>query len=163
MIRHGLVLSVFTDDELAALREQEGVTATAKAIAQNVDADQRFYLTTMREIIDACERPFHARRELLLRITRHLQEDRNSPTFPLVAGRILLVDLEPGHRWQAVDRAACEGWLLALAHATGGPPPPYTHNPQTGLPYEVSTDTTRVLVRHARAGEPDEAIIVPKR
>lgn len=161
MIRHGLVLSVFSDAEIEELREETGVGATAKAVSENVDADERYYLQAMREIIDACDQPYHQRRELLEKIARHLQDERNAPDFPLIAGRILLVGFDAGHRQQAQDRAACEGWLLALCHATNQQPPDLTHNPQTGRAYQVQREETRVVVTNARAGEPDEAIIVP--
>jgi hypothetical protein len=162
MIRHGYLLSVLSSDELTEIRKEAGSTATAKAIAANVDEDQLYYLETMREIIDGCERPYHARRELLQKITRHLQETRSSPQFPLVAGRILLVDIDLGHRRQAMERAHVEGWVLTLSAATGEELPPLTTNPQTGLPYEVARESHRILVHHARAGEPDETIIAPR-
>lgn len=162
MIRHGYLLSVLSTEELAAIRQEAGASATAKAIAANVDEDQRYYLETMREIIESCQRPYYERRELLHKLARHLQETRNSPRFPLVAGRILLVDLDVAHQRQAQERAQVEGWALALCLATGVDAPPYATNPQTGLAYEIEREPHRILVHHARAGEADEAIIAPR-
>ncbi len=161
MIRHGLVLSIFTDDELKDLGSGAGASATAKAIAKDVDTDQRYYLKAMREMIAACEQPYYQRRAVLQQIRDDLQRNRNAPDFPIVAGRILLTDLDGGHRWQAKDRAACEGWAIALCVATGASPPAYTLNPETGVAYAVQHEVTRVVLQHSRAGEPDEAVIVP--
>ena len=157
----GLVLSIFTDAELIEMREEAGVSATAQAIAQDVDADERYYLAAMRDVIAACEQPFFERKVLLEQITRNLQKDRNSPNFPIVAGRVLLADLIGGHRRQAQDRAACEGWCMALCLATAAPAPDFVQNPETGVKYDAHPEETRIVVHHARAGEPDEAIIVP--
>lgn len=161
MIRHGLVLSILTDKELEELSEEAGITATAKAIAQDVDVDEAFYLETMRDVIAACDKPYHQRRKLLKNIELNLQDRRADPKFPLIAGRVLLVDLDTGHLRQAKDRAACEGWLMALSLALGDDVPPFTHNPETGKAYEWEREGTRILVRNARAGEADEAIVVP--
>jgi hypothetical protein len=161
MIRHGLVLSVFTDKELKDLSEEAGISATAKAIAKDVDRDEQYYLNTMRQVIAACDQPYHERRKLLERIGEELHDKRFDPDFPLVAGRILLLDLDAGHRRQAADRATCEGWLIALCLATDVPPPAFTRNPETGAAYVIEREPTRILLHHARATAPDEAIIVP--
>jgi hypothetical protein len=73
----------------------------------------------------------------------------------------LLIGIDEAMRHQARDRAACEGWLIALSLATGTEPPALERNPQTGRAYEVEQEQQRVIVCNARAGEPDEAIIVP--
>ncbi|HTN77217.1 MAG TPA: hypothetical protein VL096_18290 [Pirellulaceae bacterium] len=162
MIRHGYVLSILTDDELSKLRQEAGVSPTAKGIIKNIDADERFYVDTMRELIAACEKPYHQRRELILKVNQHLKDTEQTPQYPLIAAKILLVDVEAGHRLQAEDRAACEGWLLALSAALGEELPPYKNNPLTGVAYTLERDEGRILVHNALIGEPAEAIIVPR-
>jgi hypothetical protein len=162
MIRRGLVLSVFSEKELSELRAGAGATATARAIQHDVDADERYYLVTMRSLIDCCQQPYWERRERLDQMSEELQQNQSGPHFPLVAARILLIGIDEAMRQQARDRAACEGWLLALSLATGKEPPSFDCNPQTGRAYHIEQEQQRVIVRHARAGEPDEAIVVPR-
>jgi hypothetical protein len=75
-----------------------------------------------------------------------LQQVRNAPQFPLVAGRLLLVDMEKGHALQARDRACCEAWALGLAGASGREPPPYKVSPLWGGKYEVDRGDRLVKV-----------------
>jgi hypothetical protein len=161
MIRRGLVLSVFSGKELAELRAGAGASATAKAIQRNVDADERYYLTTMRALLESCQLPYWERRERLDQLSDELQQNRNAPEFPLIAAKILLIGIDEAMRQQARDRAACEGWLMALSLATNAEPPAFERSPHTGRAYAVEREEQRVLVRHARAGEPDEAIVLP--
>lgn len=161
MIRHGMVLSVLSDDEMREISGGAGISATAKAIAKDVDRDEAFYLAKMRAIIARCDEPYFVRRRMLEDLRDELQAARNDKGFPVVAGRVLLTDLDAGHRLQAKDLAACEGWRIALAAATGAPTPHLSINPETGLAYTLEREATRVVVRQARAGEPDEAIVVP--
>src|SRR5690606_13178354 len=98
MIRGGYLLSILSEQELQTLRQEAGISSTVKAVARHIDADQHYYLAAMREVIDACDMPFFERRQRLAKIEHDLREIRNSPEFPLVAGRLLLTDLVAGHR-----------------------------------------------------------------
>jgi hypothetical protein len=163
MIRHGYLLSVLSAEELGQLQREAGVVATAAAIQKNLDRDEWYYTSIQRELIAACAQPYFERRQVLAKIKSQLDELRGTPDYPLVAGRILLVELDAGHRRQAEDRALCEGWLIALSAATQAPPPELTQNPLTGAAYTVRQEETRVVVDNARADTPREPIIVPLR
>ncbi len=162
MIRHGYVLSVLTEDELAALRKEPGVSATAKAIQKHIEADERYYATTMREIITACEQPYYQRHNLLVKVEQYLKETELSPEFPMVAGKILLTHLDTSHRRQAHDLAAMEGWHLLLCAATDEPLPAYEVNPSNGKPYKLQAEVQRVLLYNSWLEEVDEPLMVPK-
>ena len=78
-----------------------------------------------------------------------LQEDlagkRNTPEFPFVAGRLLLVDVERGQAIAARDRAHCEAWAIALALALEEEPA-YRTNPLSGRPYQQQRQGTPIVV-----------------
>jgi hypothetical protein len=85
-------------------------------------------------------------------LRRDLHNRRNSSDFPLVAGRLLLLDVEKGHVIQARDRANCEAWVLALALACAEKPPGFGNNPLTGRPYRVERDGKTILVYDVGTG-----------
>lgn len=160
MIRGGYLLSILSEQELQTLRQEAGISSTVKAVARHIDADQHYYLAAMREVIDACDMPFFERRQRLAKIEHDLREIRNSPEFPLVAGRLLLTDLVAGHRAQAQDLAQCQAWYLALALASGAEPPSLIH-PETGMAHAAENDGYRVLVRLAQSNGGEQTLIVP--
>ena len=146
LVRAGRLAELLTEEELKRFAE-EGILDEFPAAAQrNVNPDELFYLQTMRKIIDACARPYFEREKTLIGIREELQEGRNSPQFPLVAARLLLVDVDKGHALQARDRACCEAWALALAVASGRQPPSYQVSPLWGGKYEVAVGDGLVTV-----------------
>ncbi len=164
LVRAGRLVELLTEDELKRFAE-EGILEDLPAAAQrNVNPDERFYLAAMRKIIGACARPYFEREEILLAIREELQGGRNSPQFPLVAGRLLLVDIEKGHALQARDRACCEAWALALAVASGRQPPPFEVSPLWGGQYRIVDRDGLVTVWGARPDEGNDfpAAEVPK-
>lgn len=158
MIRHGYLLSILTNEELTDLRQKAGVSATAQGVQTNIDNDERFYLETMRSSLAACDQPYYERRETITALQTRLRDSEQTPQYPLVAATILLVDFDEGQRRLAQERAACEGWAIALATATGQAAPPFQMNPLTGEPYQQQQEATRVLVSQAI----DQTIIVPR-
>lgn len=158
MIRHGYLLSILTNEELADLRQKAGVSATAQGVQTNIDHDERFFLETMRTFIAASDQPYYQRREAIAALQTRLRDSEPTAQYPLVAATILLVDFDEGQRRLAQERAACEGWAIALATATGQPAPPFQHNPLTGELYRQEQEATRVLVSQALG----ETIVVPR-
>jgi hypothetical protein len=153
LVRAGRLAELLTGEELERFAE-EGILEELPAAAQrNVNPDELFYLQAMRKIIDACARPYFERQKTLIGIREELQEGRNSPQFPLVAARLLLVDMDKGHVLQARDRACCEAWALALAVASGRQPPSYQVSPLWGGKYEVAVGDGLVTVCSARPNE----------
>ncbi|MFH1924382.1 MAG: hypothetical protein ABIP48_31405 [Planctomycetota bacterium] len=162
LVRAGRLADLLTDEEMLRFAD-EGILGDLPAAAQrNVNEDELYYLETMREVIDGCSRPYHERIKTFKSIRQALHEKRNSPEFPLVAGRILLLEFETGHAIQAEDRANCEAWALALALASGNQQPPYQVSPFSGVEYEVARRDGRVIVRGASpkeyAGMPPVAV-----
>jgi hypothetical protein len=137
LVRAGRLSELLTEEEIVQFAA-EGILDDLPAEAQrNVNGDEAFYLEAMRKIIEGCRRPYYRRTEVFASIREDLHGDRTSPDFPLVAGRLLLVDIRKGHALQARDRARCEPWALALAAAAGLKPPEYRISPLSGQPYKV--------------------------
>jgi hypothetical protein len=147
LVRDGQYLSLLSLDEVADLRERRTLEPTVRAVMRHLDDDQRFYLRTMRTVIDASRQPYYQRKEILAAIRRELVELESSSEYPLVAGQILLADLERAHLRQAEDRAATMGWIAALASAAGRELPGLPPNPLTGEPFVVEREASAVTVR----------------
>jgi len=145
-VRAGRVVELLTEEEFKRFAEEETLRDLPGATRRNVNEDELYYLETMRKIIEACANPYYKRRALFESIRQDLHHKRNSTLFPLVAGRLLLVDIEKGHVIQARDRANCEAWSLGLAAALGKERPPYRINPLTGSEYEVRKEDGQVTV-----------------
>lgn len=137
MVRDGRLLD-WLGPEIIELSRNENVNDLAAAARRSVNQDELYYLKTMRAVIDRCRQPYYQRIALFDTIVNELQELRNSSEFPLVAARFLLPGVQPGHQWQAHDRANWEAWTLALASATGRSPPPNLVNPLTGEHYQLT-------------------------
>lgn len=146
VVRDGNLISVLTEEEIQQFAAEGILEELPKAAQRTVNQDELYYLETMRKIIDSCSQPYHVRAALLESIRDDLHKKRNSPDFPLVAGRLLLPDMEKGHAIQALDRANCEAWALALAHGAGCDPPAYKTNPLTGKQYKVDQQEGLVTV-----------------
>lgn len=163
VIRDGRVRWLLTPEE-AELLQQEGVLDQLdEPDVDWLEADEWFYLETMRAMIQACQQPYVTRQEFFENLWSHLQRRRNHADFPLIAARILLKDVENGHQIQASDRARCEAWSLALATAAGRDRPPYEVNPLTGQSYRVVTTETQVSVWNVAdvTGGPELPVTVP--
>jgi hypothetical protein len=160
LVRDGHFASLLTSDELAKLQSEGRLDALLEEIPQTVDADEHFYLAAMRQVIAACDRPFHLRVKLLDDIESQLAAKHGTSEFPTVAATILLPKMRRAHERLARDRALCEGWALALAMASGLEPPSFPANPVTGSPYVVRREEARVTVEHiGGAGETRAAVI----
>jgi len=163
LVRAGRLEDLLTPKEIAQFAE-EGILKELPAAAQRtVNQDELYYLRTIRQIIDGCARPYYTRAELFEGIRLDLHEKRNSPEFPVVAARLLLVDIEKGQAIQAQDRAACEAWALALALASGGQQPDYRINPLSGEPYQVERQQGVITVWGVLPGDAagDPTVLVP--
>lgn len=151
LVREGALLILLTEEEVKDFEREGDLRILAKAARRNADRDQIYYLETMRQVIEACEKPPHARLELLNSITGELEERRGASDYPLVAGRLLLKELDAAHAIQARDRANWEAWAVALEVATGGGPGK-TVNPLTGKPYIVTRENSLVIVSGIATG-----------
>ncbi len=145
LVREGALLLLLTEAEVEEFRREGDLRVVAAAARRNADRDQLYYLETMRRVIQACEKPYHARLPLLESIDLELQKRWGTPDYPLVAGRLLLKDLAAAHAMKALDRANWEAWSLALAVATGESPPPLV-NPLTGRPYDIVREDAQIIV-----------------
>ncbi len=161
LVREGHYLSLLPADEVEQLRSQQSLEATARAAVRNIDADERFYLQAMRQLIEACERPYYERRDALAAISRELRDKEQTSEYPLIAGSLLLADLETAHRRQAEDLARCQAWLVALGTALGRDAPGgasqvfgarhaerdgHVANPLTGAAYQIERTPLAVTV-----------------
>jgi hypothetical protein len=163
VVRAGRLVELLTPAEIDEFK-REGILKDLPVAAQRtVNQDEIYYLRAMREIIDGCSRPFYARTEAFAAIRQDLQEKRNSPEFPIVAARLLLVAIENGQAIQAQDRAACEAWALALALAAGRQRSTSAVNPLTGQPYQVAREQGVVLVWDVLPGDSrkNPTVLVP--
>ena len=137
LVRVGGLIVLLTDEEIEAFKEEGILNAMPAAARRNVNDDEFYYLQAMRKVIQGCGRPYFERLQIFESIRNDLQQKRNSTEFPLVAGRLLLPDIEKVHLVQAQDRTNCETWALALAIAAGVEPPSYELKPVTGKKYEI--------------------------
>ena len=146
MVRDGKVLDLMTVEEMEAFEKDKLDKSLVANTRQTVDADEAFYMQAMRQVIESCEKPYHERQKILKQINLELQKRWDSPEYPIVAGRLLLKDLERAQLVQARDRANAEAWALALAAALGAPPPEFKLSPVTGKPYRVQRKEDRIEV-----------------
>ena len=146
LVRAGRLVALLTEEEVKRFAAEEILRELPAAAQRNVNQDEIYYLEAMRTIIEACAEPYYKRRDVFESIRQDLHQKRNSPQFPLVAGRLLLVDIEKGHAVQARDRASCEAWALALAVASGNKRPPYQVSPLSGVEYEIVREDGQATV-----------------
>ena len=145
LVREGALLILLTEQEIDEFQREGDLRALALSARRNADRDQLYYLETMRQVIESCQRPPHSRLPLFESIQQELQQRRGSPDFPFVAGRLLLTQLAAAHAIQSRDRANWEAWALALATATGQNLPQQI-NPLTGKPFEVAREDSLIVV-----------------
>ncbi len=121
---------------------------------RHIDQDERYYLDAMRRIIDGCKQPLYTRGKIFGQIRRELAQWPSSEGHPVIAEELLLANMYEAHAIQARDRAHCEVWALALAHAARRPKPDFTVNPETGKPYVLEEDRDKglILLRNVDTG-----------
>ncbi len=160
VVRDGRLRWLLTPEEFMLLKEEGVLDQLLHPAPRDLEADEWFYLQTMRQMIRACDQPYYERRDFFQELWQSLQARRNASDFPIVAARILLKDVENGHRIQARDRALCEAWSLALAAASGRQQPEYTTNPLSGQTYRVVDGEHRITVWNVGDGTPEDALPV---
>jgi hypothetical protein len=153
LIRAGRLMELLTEDEVRIFSDEGILHDLQAATNRNVDADELFYLQSMRRVIEACDRPYYERKALFAEIRKTLHAERNAADFPVAAARLFLPNLEAAHEIQAQDRARTEAWAIALALAVGRERPAYDRNPCSGKPYRKSVEPTRVSVWTDQAGD----------
>jgi hypothetical protein len=146
LVRDGRLLSLLTPEEKLRFRRLGLYDELEESVAAGIDADEMYYLSAMRRLIAACDKPYHQRTALLKAIRGELLDLHGTAQYPLVADTLLLADFEAGLRLQALDRARFEAWLLALRAAISPMPPSAGVNPLTGEPFHLSLDDRRVQV-----------------
>ncbi|MDP6557360.1 MAG: hypothetical protein QGG71_22030, partial [Pirellulaceae bacterium] len=87
---------------------------------------------------------------------------RDSLAYPLVADLILWKNVQEGQRLQALDRARCEAWSIALAASVGAPRPAYNINPLTGRRYIIDPRPDKVIVDGIDPNRGASPIIIPR-
>jgi hypothetical protein len=162
LVRGGYLLSLFTYDEVREYRDEIGIDKLAEAVANNIDQDELFYLQTMRDVIDACQKPHYERGAIFRQIENNLELLRGRDTYPFIADQLLLLQLEQGSRVMALDRARCEAWALALHIANGNAPAESTINPLTGDEFFVDVTDAQVVVDAVDPEQGVPAAIVPR-
>jgi hypothetical protein len=162
LVRSGYYLSLLSREETAELTRQEVLQVTARAAVRNIDADEAFYLAAIRRLIEACRMPFHDRQPVLQALRAELDALENTPAFPLVAGRLLLLGFEDAMRRQAEDLARCQAWLLALNAALDRTIDESEVNSLTGLPFHLERKADGVRVSGVIESM-DEPVFVPTR
>lgn len=146
VVRDGRILMLLGPEDIERLGGDEVLGQVTEAARRTVNQDELYYLKTMRRVIESCQEPYYKRVGLFEDIRNDLQIKRGTAEFPLVAGNLLLPNVDEGHAIQARDRALCEGWALALAAATGRKRPPFEKSPWTGALYQVVQENGRVEV-----------------
>ena len=146
LVRGGYLLSLLDYDEIRGYRDEYGIDQLGRQVLDNIDVDEMFYLTSMRNVIESCAQPFFQRQPLFRQINRQLDAMRETTSYPFVADQLLLRELEQGYRWQALDRARFRAWQLALSTAIGQPPDELPVNPLTGLHFILDLRSDKVIV-----------------
>jgi hypothetical protein len=161
LVRDGQLINILTDDELTHLQRGDDLQAFAGAVLQGLDDDQWFYLSAMRRIVDACDRPYFQRLTVLEEIQQELEGLENTPRYPRFAATVLLPQLARAQRAQARDRARCEAWMMALRAALDQPVDDSARNPLTGEAYVVTREADCVVVEIGADEQDESRIVVP--
>jgi hypothetical protein len=151
LIRDGGLMTLLTGAEKVRFKQLGVYQDLEQSVAQNIDADEMYYLSAMRRLIAVSEKPHHQRIELLQAIRQELLELHQTAQYPVVADTMLLADFEQGFRLQALDRARMEAWQLALRAAETSPAEQTatlnpTVNSLTGEPFVLSIENSHVVV-----------------
>ncbi len=108
----------------------------------------------MRRVIDTCDKPFYERVPIFEDIEKRIHDLADTPRYPLFAANVLLPDVATFHREQALDRARCEAWTIALRAAAGKPVGSMGPNPVSGRPYDFARENDFLVVQDV-SGKPD--------
>ena len=162
MVRDGQLLNLLTVEEIRKLAKQQEIGSFTEAVMHSLDQDELFYLQSMRSIIESCSEPYYRRQSAIAEFAASLEQLRDTPRFPLFAAQVLLVNLDRGLRLQALDRARCEAFSLAVSAAAGATVTPSAVNPLTGKPFELVSDETVVEVRGIDGQEEGESFRIPR-
>jgi hypothetical protein len=146
LVRDGYLLSLLSFEDLQTYRVQVGIEKLGELVGRNIDADEGFYLRCLRKVINGCELPYPERQRLWEEIESERERLQNSDAYPFIADQVMGRDIAGAQRLQALDRARCVGWNLALAAACGQPPLGETLNPLTGAPIPVKSTGDQVVV-----------------
>lgn len=162
LVRDGQIMNLLTSREIERLKEAGELEAFCRIVEESVDEDEWFYLSAMRRVIRACDKPFYERIGVLDQINREAEDLMGTHSAPLFAARVLLTDMALIHRELALDRARCEAWVMGLRAAAGKSVERNAVNPVTGRPYELVREQDAMLVKNL-AGPRDEepAVTVP--
>lgn len=156
-VRHGAFLSLLSAEEVQSLTQQGLLPATRKAAEQNVDQDQHFYLSQMRELVDSCRLPHFQRLKALQKSQALLTQQQREGTYPQIASR-LLRDLTAASRWMAMDETRLSSLEIALATSLAAAPRSAPISPLTGGKLLVETTPLHVTVRYSLEPTPTDAL-----
>ncbi len=146
LLRDGHWMSLLPLTELQRLKETHRLEKFAAYIGSRLDADEWYYLQTMRQIIEAAERPYFERRTLLEKIDSAQNALRDTDGYPWFAADYLLQDVDRLQRLMALDRTFTEAlrWLVAGGPGDDATPPP-THL-ETGTLLQARVESDRIVL-----------------
>lgn len=147
-VRQGSFLSLLSSEEIKTLTDQGLLPATRQAAQQNVDEDELFYLTQMRQLIAASSRPFFSQLETFQKINDELATRQKEGTYPLLAAR-LLQDLQAASRWIALDETHLAAQEIALATSLSVRPQSPEICPLNGNKFTVESTSFYCSVRYS--------------
>lgn len=147
-VRQGSFLSLLSSEEVQKLTDQGLLPATRQAAQQNVDEDELFYLTQMRQLITASSSPYFTQAKTFQNITDQLAQRQKEGTYPLLAAR-LLQDLQAASRWIALDETHLASHEIALATSLSVQPQSSETCPLDGSKFAVESTPFYCSVRYA--------------
>jgi hypothetical protein len=146
-IRLGLVEMLFTTQERGELRVEGVLEELCKLPPERIDADEAAYLAYMRKVIELARQPYFTIKKQLAEEDRLLGVHAAKGDYAWFANRLCTENLSAAMAELAYDRARVEGWVVALAEASGGTPAKGKLNPATGREYPVERAEGYVIVR----------------
>lgn len=147
VVRDGLILTILTDEEKEAFLEDGMLEYLSETAQETADEDQLYYLTTMRDVISNCRRDFYKRPLLGSKIVEDLESQKNLPSYPIVAAKLLLSEIDKALLLQMIDLARTRAWSVALSIAIGEEPK-NNINPINGQSFSI-TETDKVVIVRA--------------
>src|SRR5690606_28642514 len=134
-IRLGLVEMLFTTQERGELRVEGVLEKLCNLPPDRIDADQAAYLAYMRKVIELARQPYFTIKKQLAEEDRLLGVHGGKGDYAWFANRLCTENLSVALAELAYDRARVEGWVVALAEASGSAAVKAKLNPATGGPY----------------------------